>query len=149
MTKRRFGKRWGLLVTMIAVCAAPIAASAAGAEDAPPAPTAKAAKLINAGDVLSGELNAMKVRAGKKGKRVAAYEVKSEPRRLPTANGLCGLETGPETFQIVANNATQVAQLKNFIGKEVSLKVDEVACSQEVGQMSDAVVTKWSVVAKH
>jgi hypothetical protein len=147
MTKRRFGKRWGLLVTMVAVCAAPVAASAAGAEDAPPAP--KPAKLINAGDVLSGELNAMKVRAGKKGKRVATYQVTSEPRRLPSANGLCGLETGPETFQIVTNNDTQVAQLKNFIGKEVSLKVDEVACSQEAGQMSDAVVTKWSVVTKH
>jgi hypothetical protein len=90
----------------------------------------------------------MKVRAGKKGKRVATYQVTSEPRRLPSANGLCGLETGPETFQIVTNNDTQVAQLKNFIGKEVSLKVDEVACSQEAGQMSDAVVTKWSVVTK-
>jgi hypothetical protein len=90
----------------------------------------------------------MKVRAGKLGKRVATYQVTSEPRRLPTDNGLCGLETGPETFQIVTNNDAQVAQLKNFIGKEVSLKVDEVACSQEAGQMSDAVVTKWSVVTK-
>jgi hypothetical protein len=148
MTKRRFGKRWGLLLTMVAVCATPIASLAAGAEDAQPAPPPKAAKLINAGDVLSGELNAMKVRAGKKGKRVATYQVTSEPRRLPSANGLCGLETGPETFQIVTNNDAQVAQLKNFIGKEVSLKVDEVACSQEAGQMSDAVVTKWSVVTK-
>ena len=143
MTKRGFGKRWGLLVTMLAVCAAPIAASAAG-EDAQPA--AKPARLIKAGDVLSGELNAMKVRSGKMGKRVPAYEVRSEPRRLPTGNGLCGLETGPETFQIIANSPSQVAQLKNFLGKEVSLKVDEVACSQEAGQMSDAVVTKWSVV---
>jgi hypothetical protein len=28
------------------------------------------------------------------------------------------------------------------------VKVDEVACAQEAGQMTDAVVTKWSVV-KH
>jgi hypothetical protein len=28
------------------------------------------------------------------------------------------------------------------------VKVDEVACSQEAGQMSDAVITKWSVVTK-
>jgi hypothetical protein len=151
MTKRRFGKRCGLLMTMIAVCPAPMAMSAAAspaaaAEDVQPAP--KPAKLINSGDVLSGELNAMKIRAGKKGKRVATYQVTSEPRRLPSANGLCGLETGPETFQIVTNNDAQVAQLRNFIGKEVSLKVDEVACSQEAGQMSDAVVTKWSVVTK-
>ena len=146
MTKRRFGKRWRLLVTVIAVCAAPITALAAGAEDPPIVP--KAAKPINAGDVLSGELNAMKVRGGKKGKRIATYQVTSEPRRLPSANGLCGLETGPETFQIVANSPSQIAQLKNFLGKEVSLKVDVVACSQEAGQMSDAVVTKWSVVTK-
>jgi len=57
--------------------------------------------------------------------------------------------TGPETFQIVTNNDAQAAQLKGFIGKQVLLKVDEVACAQEPGQMSEAVVTKWSVVTKH
>jgi hypothetical protein len=140
MTKRRFGRRWGFAVMMAAAMAVP-----ACAQQAEPAP--KAAKLINAGDVLTGELNVMNLRGGKKGKRVATYQLTSEPRRLPTANGLCGLETGPETFQIVTNDA-QASQLKNYLGKEVSLKVDEVACSQEAGQMSDAVVTKWSVV-KH
>ena len=140
MTKRRFGRRWGFAVMMAAAMAVP-----ACAQQAEPAP--KAAKLINAGDVLTGELNLMNLRGGKKGKRVATYQLTSEPRRLPTANGLCGLETGPETFQIVTNDA-QASQLKNYLGKEVSLKVDEVACSQEAGQMSDAVVTKWSVV-KH
>jgi hypothetical protein len=144
MTKRRFGKRWSFVVGMTVLCAVP-AFSAAQAQDAEPA---KAAKLMRAGDVLTGELNVMKLRGGKKGKRVPTYQVTSEPRRLPTANGLCGLETGPETFQIVANDA-QASQLKSYLGKEVSLKVDEVACSQEAGQMSDAVVTKWSVVTKH
>ena len=148
MTKRRFGKRLSFGVAMLVVLAAPAARSAPGDLEQQAEPAPKAAKLINAGDVLSGELNAMKVRAGKLGKRVATYQVTSEPRRLATANGLCGLETGPETFQIVTNNDAQVAQLKNFIGKEVSLKVDEVACSQEAGQMSDAVVTKWSVLTK-
>jgi hypothetical protein len=108
MTTRRFGKRWGLQVVTMVLCAAPMIASATWAQDAEPAP--KAAKLIKAGDVLSGELNAMKVRGGKKGKRVATYQVTSEPRRLSSANGLCGLETGPETFQIVTNSDAQVAQ---------------------------------------
>jgi hypothetical protein len=142
MTKRRFGRHLAWLAVMAMTSTAPALAQDAAA---PPKP----AKLMNTGDVLSGELNAMKVRSGKKGKRVASYEVRSKPRRLATANGLCGLETGPETFQIVTSSPAQVAQLKNFIGKEVSLKVDEVACSQEAGQMSDAVVTKWSVVTKH
>ena len=87
--------------------------------------------------------------AAKKGKRVNTYQLVSEPRRLPPPNGLCGLETGPETFQIVTNSDAQAAQLKSFIGKEISVKVDEVACAQEAGQMSEAVVTKWSVVTKH
>jgi hypothetical protein len=145
MTIRRFGRRLAL-VTVVAAISAP-AALAQQAEPAPNAP--KGAKLINAGDVLSGELNALRVRGGKKGKRVATYQLTSEPRRLPPPNGLCGLETGPETFQIVTNSDAQAAQLKGFVGKEVSVKVDEVACAQDAGQMSEAVVTKWSVVTKH
>ena len=143
MMKRRFGKRSAL----VAVIAASFAAPAVSAQQAEPAP--KAGRLINAGDVLSGELNAMRIRGGKKGKRSANYQLTSEPRRLPPPNGLCGLETGPETFQIVINSDAQAAQLKAFIGKEVSVKVDEVSCAQEAGQMSEAVVTKWSVVTKH
>ena len=142
MTKPRFGKRLALAAMISATCAAP----AALAQDAEPAP--KAGKLINAGDVLSGELNALRIRGGKKGKRVATYQITSEPRRLPPPNGLCGLETGPETFQIVTNSEAQAAQLRGFVGKEVSVKVEEVACAQDPGQMSEAVVTKWSVVGK-
>jgi hypothetical protein len=143
MTKRRFAMRLALGAVMAALLAAP----SARAQQAEPA--SKAAKPISAGDVLSGELNAMRLRGGKLGKRVATYQLTSEPRRLPPPNGLCGLETGPETFQIVTNSEAQAAQLKNFVGKEVSLKVDEIACAQDAGQMSEAVVTKWSVVTKH
>jgi len=143
MTKPRFGKRWGFAIAITAAMAVP-AFSPAWAQQAEPAP--KPAKLIKAGDVLTGELNVMNLRGPKKGKRVPTYQVTSEPRRLSTGNGLCGLETGPETFQIVTNSDAQALQLKSFAGKEVSLRVDEVACSQEAGQMSDAVVTKWRVV---
>jgi hypothetical protein len=143
MTKLRFGKRLVFATAMVATFAAP----AAPAQQAEPA--SKAGKLISVGDVLSGELNALRIRGGKKGKRVASYQLVSEPRRLPPPNGLCNLETGPETFQIVTSNDAQAAQLKGFVGKAISLKVDEVACAQEAGQMSEAVVTKWSVVTKH
>jgi hypothetical protein len=143
MTKRRFGKR----LALGAVIAAAVAAPAARAQQAEPPATA--GKLINAGDVLSGELNAMRVSGDKKGKRVATYQLTSEPRRLPPPNGLCNLETGPETFQIVINNDAQAAQLKGFVGKQISVKVDEVTCAQDAGEMSEAVVTKWSVVTKH
>jgi hypothetical protein len=116
------------------------------AQQAEPAP--KATRAINAGDVLSGQLNALRLRSGNKGKRVATYQLTSDPRRLPPPNGLCGLETGPETFQIVTNSDAQAAQLKGFVGKEVSLRVDEVACAQDAGQMSEAIVSKWSVVSQ-
>ena len=80
MTKPRFGKRHYIAAIMMMALAAPSAAAQPQqAEPAPPKP----GKLINAGDVLSGELNAMKVRGGKKGKRVATYQLTSEPRRLP------------------------------------------------------------------
>jgi hypothetical protein len=124
-----------------ALAAAALAILVAGTFDV------EAQQAIKNGDILTGQLNAMRSRA--KGKRINTYQLVSEPHRLPPPNGLCNLETGPETFQIVTNNDAQAAQLKGFVGKEVSLKVDEVACAQEAGQMSEAVVTKWSVVTKH
>ena len=146
MTKRRFAGRLGIAMAVTAAIAV-TAAAAQSAQQAEPAP-ARAGKLINAGDVLSGELNAMKVRDSKKGKRTATYQLTSEPRRLPPPNGLCNLETGPETFQLVPTSDAQANQLKSLVGKEISIKVDEVACAQDAGQMSEAIVTKWSVVTK-
>ena len=143
MTKRRFGMQ----LAMGVIVAMTLATPAARGQQAEPAP--KAGKLIKAGDVLSGELNAMRQRGSKKGKRIASYQLTSEPHRLPPPNDLCGLETGPVTFQIVTNSDAQTAQLKGFIGKEISVKVEEVACAKDAGQMSEAVVTKWSVVTKH
>jgi len=118
MTKRRFAGRLGFAAIMAVALAAP----SAQAQQGEPAP--KPGKPINAGDVLSGELNTMKVRGGKKGKRVATYQLTSEPRRLPPPNGLCNLETGPETFQLIVNSDAQAAQLKNFVGKAISVNAD-------------------------
>jgi hypothetical protein len=140
MTIRRFGARLAFALALGSV----FAVAHAQAQDAEPAPKAKPMRI---GDVLSGQLNAMRVR-GKNGQRVASYEISSAPRRLPGPTGLCGLETGPETFQIVTTSNAQVTQLQNFLGKEISVRVGEVACSQEAGQMSDAVINKWSVVTK-
>jgi hypothetical protein len=107
----------------------------------------QAQQVMKTGDILTGQLNAMRGRAAK-GKRVNTFQLVSEPRRLPPPSGLCNLETGPETFQIVTANDAEAAKLKTFLGKEISLKVTEVACAEEAGQMSEAVVTKWSVVGK-
>lgn len=104
-------------------------------------------KPIHSGEVLSGELTAM--RSGPKKKRLITYQLTSEPRRLPAPAGLCNLETGPETFQIVTTSDAEAAALKPFIGKSIALKANELSCAQAAGQLSDAIVTKWSVVTKH
>lgn len=140
----RFATRLALALTMTMLVTPAI--SAQQGDEAPPPP--KPGKPINTGDVLSGELNAMKVRDVKNGKRIATYQITSEPRRLPAPNGLCNLETGPETFQLVTSSDAQAAQLKSFVGKAISVKVDEVACASDPGQMSEAVVTKWSLIKK-
>jgi len=138
--KRRFAERLAFALILAAAFAAP----AASAQQAGTAP--KAGKLIKAGDILSGELTAMKLRGAKRGPKIQTYQITSEPRRLPPPNGLCNLETGPETFQLVTSSDAQAAQLKGLIGKEISVKVDEVSCAQDAGQMTEAVITKWSVV---
>jgi hypothetical protein len=146
MTKRRFAGRLGFALVMALAFAAP-AASAQSAQPAEPEPApAKAGKLINAGDILSGELTTIRTRGGKRGAKIATYQITSQPRRLPPPNGLCNLETGPETFQLVTASDAQAAELKRFIGKEISVKVVEVSCAENAGQMTEAVITKWSVV---
>jgi hypothetical protein len=146
MTKRGFGKQLALATIIVGA----VAVLAAWAQDEPaPAADNKPGALIKAGDVLSGELNSLRGRRDQKGKRSATYQLTSQPHRLPPPGGLCGLETGPETFQIVTNSDAQAAQLKGFVGKEISLRVDEVVCAQDAGQMSEAVISKWSVVTKH
>jgi hypothetical protein len=144
MTKPRFGKPCALAASFAAVLMT-LAASASAAQQAEP--PMKAGKPIQAGDILSGELMMMEVRDAKEGgKRVPTYQITSEPRRLPQPGGLCNLETGPETFQLITSSNAQAVQLKALIGKPISVKVGEVACAQDAGQMSEAVVTKWSLV---
>ena len=144
MTKL-FATRSALVATMLLLVTPAIAAQ----QDDEAAPPSKPGKPISAGEVLSGELNAMKIRDAKNaGKRIAMYQITSEPRRLPAPNGLCDLETGPETFQLITSSDAQATQLKSFVGKEISVKVDEIACASDPGQMSEAVVTKWSLVRK-
>jgi hypothetical protein len=143
MTKQRFARRWACALVSVTFLAT-LAASPVSAQNAEPA--SKPGKPINTGDVLSGELTAMRVKGGGKGKKVATYQITSEPRRLPPPSGLCNLETGPETFALVTSSDAQAAQLKGMVGKPISIKVEEVSCAQDAGQWAEAVVTKWSMV---
>lgn len=105
---------------------------------------AAAQQPLPAGGVLTGELHAMRNRDAT-GKRVNSFQLVSTPRRLPGPNGLCNLETGPETFRIVAATDAETKQLKGLVGKTVSIRANEVACAEVAGEMSDAIVSKWSL----
>jgi hypothetical protein len=106
---------------------------------------AQAPKPIRNGEVLSGELRVMRSRS--KGKRINTYQVVStEGRRIPGPDGLCNLETGPETFQIVTNGDADIDRLKPFIGKTISIKANEMSCATAAGQVSDALISKWTIV---
>jgi hypothetical protein len=147
MTKSGFGRRLALGAVMMATSAMPAVPAQPGQSVAEG--SNKVGTLLRAGDILSGELNALRSHGARKGPREATYQLTTEPHRLPPPNGLCNLETGPETFQIVTNSDADVAKLKAFVGKGISLKVEEVSCAQDAGQMSEAIVTKWSLVTRH
>lgn len=127
---------------MMALC---VGAAAMLAQDAEAYAQAAKPKPLRNGEVLSGELRLMRIRA--KGKRVNTYQmVTTEGRRIPGPDGLCNLETGPETFQIVTHDAADAKRLKPFINKTISIKASELSCATAVGQVSDALVSKWTIV---
>lgn len=139
MTRREVWIAAAILVSL----AQPISTKVVSAQTA----SAVAPKDIKIGDILTGQLNAIRSRAKKsRGKRVPVYQLVSEPRRLPPPGGLCNLETGPVTFQIVTNSEAQATQLKPLIGKSVSLKIEEISCAEAAGVMSEAMVTKWRLI---
>ena len=151
MTKRRFGERLALTstisaATMIVLTMIVLTTPAVFAqqEEIPSTP----GKPIRVGEVLSGELNAMRTRDAKSGKKVDTYQITSEPRRLPPPHEFCNLVTGPQTFQLVTNGDAQIAQLKSFVGKAISVRVGEISCANDPGQISEAVIAKWSLVKK-
>lgn len=145
---KRYGFDAALLGAAVFLSVGVTTTTAYAAAEAPDAPAKPAApKEIKIGDTLQGQLNAMRSRDAK-GKRVNIYQLVSEPRRLPPPAGLCNLETGPETFEIVVAGDGQANQLKKLVGKEVALKIGEVTCAEQAGQVSEAVVTKWSLAPK-
>jgi hypothetical protein len=124
-------------VTAALVIAAVIAGSRVSAQ-----------QVVAPGGLLTGELQAMRSRDAS-GRPVNTFQLVSVPRKLLGPDGLCNLETGPETFQIVTTSETQASQLMAYVGRHISIRANEMSCAQVAGQMSDAIVSKWSLVASH
>lgn len=106
---------------------------------------AQAQKALRGSDVVTGELNIMRVRVTGQPARVDTFHIVSEARRLMGADSMCNLETGPETFQVIAHDDAEAARLRALRGQTVSIRVKEVSCAREAGQYSDAVISKWSI----
>ena len=103
----------------------------------------EAQQSLAIGGVLSGQLNAVSIHV--KGKKITTYQIASAPRKLPGPNGLCNLETGPETFQLVIRDDNDVKSLKKYLGKTVSVKASALACPQDPTEIADAVVKSWAL----
>src|SRR5690606_31874456 len=88
--------------------------------------TAAAKKALRGSDVVTGELNIMQVRMQGHRGRVDTFHIVSEARRLMGADSMCNLETGPETFQVIAHDDAEAKRLRALRGKTVSIKVKEV-----------------------
>ncbi|MCA1457316.1 hypothetical protein I6F35_29680 [Bradyrhizobium sp. BRP22] len=140
MTKRRFAMDFAVAFVLLAS----FPGAAVRAEE-PADARLKTVAPINTGEVLSGELYALRIRDAKDGRKVA-YQIITAPRRLPEPNALCNLETGPVTFQLLTTGAEHENQLKALIGKKISVRVDEISCAEDARQMSEAVIKKWSLV---
>ncbi|MEZ5765438.1 MAG: hypothetical protein R3D69_15180 [Xanthobacteraceae bacterium] len=138
MTKLTVRRLAGLICTCTAIVMASGDLLAQAAQPASPP------KPIQRGDILSGELLLLRTRSG--GKRIFTYQIVSEGRRIPGPDGLCNLMTGPETFQIVTHSDAELKALKPLVGKTISIKADEMSCATVAGQVSDALVLKWSIV---
>ena len=116
---------------------------AAFAISVPQKAVAEQPQLLRSGGVLSGELALVAGHA--EGKRVTMYQITSEPRKLPGPDGLCNLETGPETFKLVTRGDGDEKVLKKLVGKTISIQAKELACPQGPADIADAVVKSWAL----
>jgi hypothetical protein len=127
--------RAALLLGLLLMGLGPVSVAATVAQQPQP---------LRDGDLLSGELLAVRMHAN--GKRVLMFQLTSEPRRIPGPDSRCNLEVGPETFELVTRSDAEVRQLKAVIGKTVSIRVGDLACAHAAGQVTDALISKWSIV---
>ena len=51
------------------------------------------------------------------------------------------VKTAAKTVQLIAISDAEATQLKNPVGKDISVKVDEDACAQNAGQICHVMIT--------
>ena len=105
---------------------------------------AAAQEAIKVGDLLTGKLRLVRTKHPN-GTPIGAFQIVSLPRMMPTDEFCDG---AARTFQIVAMDRAATAQLRPLLGKQVSLKAEDMFCSHTAWHVGDAVVLKWTALTK-
>ena len=137
MTKPRFGKRLGFAAIMAVACRAfrsPQAQGRACAE----AGQADQRRRRAVGGTQRHE--GSRRQEGQERRHLSGHQ-----RAAAVAAAERALQSGNRPGNVPAHHLERCPgrPAEEFIGKEISVKVDEVACAQDAGQMSEAVITKW------
>lgn len=101
-------------------------------------------ELLKKGDVISGPLRFFQSQHPN-GTWIPVYQVKSDnPRNFAEKDEFCPDDHPPVTFHIVpGNDKAKEAQLKKFVGKKVSIVLEDFFCSETAWHIGDAVVFGW------
>jgi hypothetical protein len=103
---------------------------------------AEAQQPIKDGDVLTGTLHLVRTRHDN-GTKIEAYQIVSEPRKMPANDDFCDDDKGATTFHLFAMTDDARKQLKPRLGKSISVRAVKLFCSQTAWHIGDAVVPEW------
>jgi hypothetical protein len=106
---------------------------------------ALAQEAIRDGGVLTGKLRLVHARHPN-GTRIEAYQIVSVARAMPADDGFCTTDKGATTFHLFAITDAARRQLKPLLGKTVTLKTDELFCSQTAWHIGDVAVSRWTLL---
>jgi hypothetical protein len=108
--------------------------------------TAETQAPIKDGDILTGTLRVVRTRHDN-GTKIVAYQIVSKPRAIAD-DGFCTAEGGATTFHLFAINDAARKQLKQLLGKQVSVKAVKLFCAQTAWHIGDVAVPEWTLLGK-
>jgi hypothetical protein len=108
---------------------------------------AQAQAPIKDGDILTGTLRLVRTRHDN-GTKIEAYQIVSEPRAMPADDDFCTAEKGATTFHLFAMTDAARKQLKQRLGKSISVRAVRLFCAQTAWHIGDVAVPEWTVLPK-
>ena len=108
---------------------------------------AEAQQPIKDGDILTGTLRLVRTRHDN-GTKIEAYQIVSEPRKMPANDDFCDDEKSATTFHLFATTDAARKQLKPRLGKSISVRAVRLFCAQTAWHIGDVAVPEWTVLPK-